>query len=516
MTRDPIQDDNHEHDAYEPLDLNAVSNDFGHSQQATARVRRFRRRVLFLAILVLATTVGLIAMASHVLTSWSQPLGPVGEDGTATHTVITIPTIAGETDLAEILVSLAEGTGLNASSVANVAWMTDDLDSSDEDPPTDVDEPDRDANVLKALLRAARGTIDIDVKDGEISVTIDRQQLRREQQAVRSEIVEWMKVKFPDQWEQVSLGYGFTMHAKTLDGPTRADAIDLVDLTADLPDAGVVVLIHGLDDPGYVWRELTPYLVDAGYVCAEFNYPNDQGVLDSAELFGAHLRELKASGVSHITIIGHSMGGLVSREVLTGPDYYGGVVEGHDAFPDVRRFIMVGTPNHGSRLAHLRFAAEWRDVMGDVLSGDGVLFGSIFDGAGQAKYDLLPDSDFLTELNQRPMPANLPTTIIAGRASPVTKPKIDLVMSTVRPMLPDEVEDEAADLQDALAELVEGAGDGVVAVESTRLEGVDDFVLVMGNHLSMIRNPLPGMGRKPPSVDLILERLANTPPRHNP
>ena len=47
-----------------------------------------------------------------------------------------------------------------------------------------------------------------------------------------------------------------------------------------------------------------------------------------------------------------------------------------------------------------------------------------------------------------------------------------------------------ADLPDMLDELTDGTGDGCVAVERTRLEGVADHVTIHANHAELIRAPL--------------------------
>jgi len=54
--------------------------------------------------------------------------------------------------------------------------------------------------------------------------------------------------------------------------------------------------------------------------------------------------------------------------------------------------------------------------------------------------------------------------------------------------------------------MTHGLGDGLVTVESSRLEGVPHLT-VEGTHLSMIRNITAGSTRIPPAVPVILEYL---------
>ena len=54
--------------------------------------------------------------------------------------------------------------------------------------------------------------------------------------------------------------------------------------------------------------------------------------------------------------------------------------------------------------------------------------------------------------------------------------------------------------------MAHGLGDGLVTVESTRLEGVPHRTVV-GNHLSMIRNVTKNSRRIPPAVPIVVDRL---------
>ena len=47
-----------------------------------------------------------------------------------------------------------------------------------------------------------------------------------------------------------------------------------------------------------------------------------------------------------------------------------------------------------------------------------------------------------------------------------------------------------ADLPELLDELTDGKGDGCIAVERTRLEGVTDHVVIHANHVELVRGPL--------------------------
>jgi hypothetical protein len=199
------------------------------------------------------------------------------------------------------------------------------------------------------------------------------------------------------------------------------------------------------------------------------------------------------------------MGGLVSREMLTSPEfeYYRSVNE--NLVPEVVKFIMVGTPNHGSQMARFRLFGEVRDHIARLSKDETTWQGAIFDGAGEAKIDLLPESRFLTELNSRPHP-DIDMLIIAGITSPWQEDDINGMVDDVRKAVPEYQQELVNDIGEYLIEMTHGLGDGLVTVESTRLQGVPHRT-VEGTHLSMIRNVTASSIRVPPAVPIIIEHL---------
>lgn len=72
---------------------------------------------------------------------------------------------------------------------------------------------------------------------------------------------------------------------------------------------------------------------------------------------------------------------------------------------------------------------------------------------------------------------------------------------------------DGAEVEKAMSDLVAGVGDGCVSIESTRLEGVEDHVIVRANHLSMIRPFGASAGTEvPPAIPIILDRLSRDRP----
>jgi pimeloyl-ACP methyl ester carboxylesterase len=281
--------------------------------------------------------------------------------------------------------------------------------------------------------------------------------------------------------------------------------------------------VHGLDDPGFMWRDLIPRLQNAEYHVARFEYPNDGPISESADLLADSLEQLKAAGVDRVDVVAHSMGGLVTRDVLTRPAYYAGDGSAGKAarFPAIDRLIMLGTPNHGSKWARLRTLSELREHFYRAWEGEtGWFSGFDADGAGEAGVDLLPDSDFLRRLNDRPLAMHTRYTIVAGQCGTELAEEVKQIVGRardladsdhaptwLRELVSQERQETATSL---LGETVNGLGDGCVTVESARLNGVDDFTVVAGNHLSMIVRigPAKNDERVPPAIPIILDRLA--------
>ena len=283
----------------------------------------------------------------------------------------------------------------------------------------------------------------------------------------------------------------------------------------------IVLLVHGLDEPGEIWNDLAPLLRSKGYRVARLDYPNDQAINKSADCLAAALRALRAAGTEEVDLVCHSMGGLVARDVLTRADYYNGGADAHSGLPDVRRVVLVGTPNKGAPLAPLRLALEVREQFTRWFD-DGALVDSLTgffgEGAGDAGRDLAPGSDFLADRNARPQPRGVPFTLVVGVASPIGESDVLSMLDTplARLVL---AEKDAAFIAREARDLFGAVGDGVVPVSSALLEGVDDVVEISANHRSLLRTTAIGDAAKhaqgldpanPGAVDVILNRLERT------
>ncbi|GAB4385748.1 MAG: hypothetical protein Kow0022_12810 [Phycisphaerales bacterium] len=281
------------------------------------------------------------------------------------------------------------------------------------------------------------------------------------------------------------------------------------------PPPRVVLLVHGLDEPGDIWSELAPALVRAGHAVARFEYPNDQHVQASASLLIESLRAARASGIVEISIVAHSMGGLVTFDALTREDGYAGDAEGAGRLPAVRRFITIGTPWLGSPFARFRVLAEIReqvqrwsmDESWDVRP----LLRFRTDGLGEAGEDLAEDSELIRTLQARPLPEGIILTEIAGRVSQPEWADVSWMEDSqllVRLLGRQKVSELIAGVKAASGML----GDGVVPVRSALGRPAEDRVIIEANHRGLVRStPIDfatGGGSTPPAIAVILDRLA--------
>ena len=115
----------------------------------------------------------------------------------------------------------------------------------------------------------------------------------------------------------------------------------------------------------------------------------------------------------------------------------------------------------------------------------------ITDGLGEAGSDLKPGSRFLRVLNAHPRRAGVKYTIVAGNQHPARRMTANCVDS-VAGWIPDRVSDlwgfrhTKNKLVNTAGRMRQhGASDGPVSVDSCKLDGVDDFVVVPASHASL-------------------------------
>jgi pimeloyl-ACP methyl ester carboxylesterase len=242
----------------------------------------------------------------------------------------------------------------------------------------------------------------------------------------------------------------------------------------------------------------------AGFPCGTFAYPNDYFIRSSAQLLSSELRKFALQNPQRkVILVCHSMGGLVARACVEDSLYDPGNVE---------RLIMIAPPTHGTFIAHFAVGTDlWEHWLSRSRGWPWQrMRDSIVDGLGEAAYDLCPDSEFLKELNARPLNPRVRYTVLLGTGARLNEAQVDWIRHSICESLakmPGGAK-EAKDLHAILAdvdELVEGKGDGIVAVKRGTLEGVPDTLTMPFGHLAVTGDATTDLIRSVQHV--VLERV---------
>ncbi len=190
-------------------------------------------------------------------------------------------------------------------------------------------------------------------------------------------------------------------------------------------DRQTVVLLHGLARTSRSMDRMARSLEAAGYRVCNVEYPSRDHAIEQLATDYVVPEIAKCVGESRepVSFVTHSLGGIIVRQLAA-----------TRAVERIGRVVMLGPPNHGSEVV-------------DAL-GDWYVFKALNGPAGQ---QLGASADSLARSLGS---AEFPVGIIAGDRS------INWILSAIIP----------------------GEDDGKVSIESAKLEGMRDFIVLSASH----------------------------------
>jgi len=184
-----------------------------------------------------------------------------------------------------------------------------------------------------------------------------------------------------------------------------------------------VVMLHGLARTSGSMEALEESLSREGYEVLNVDYSSRK--LNIPEIAGAVREEIisKTRGAEKIHFVAHSMGAIIVR-----------YIQKYDPLPNIGRVVMLSPPNHGSEVVDfLGNTWPFKFVNGPAGRQLGTDEKGIFRGLGRVDFE---------------------TGVITGDRS------INWINSLIIP----------------------GKDDGKVSVESSKVEGMKDFLVVHASH----------------------------------
>lgn len=211
----------------------------------------------------------------------------------------------------------------------------------------------------------------------------------------------------------------------------RALALSTIAITPLFPSEPVV-LLHGLCRTERSMRPIQQALEREGFTVMNVDYPSREHTVEelSESVLTPVMAECRANGATQVHFVAHSLGGILIRQYAAN----------HPEAP-IGRVVMLGPPNAGSEVVDR--LGEWR------------LFSWINGPAGKEL------STSQSSAPNRLGPVRFQTGILAGNRS------INWINSLM---------------------MIEGADDGKVSVERTKLDGMTDHLVLPTSHPFLLRN----------------------------
>ena len=209
----------------------------------------------------------------------------------------------------------------------------------------------------------------------------------------------------------------------------RASFLLVVMLSSSSVSASCVILLHGLARSESSFEKMEAALNASGFQAVNLGYPSRDYAIDTLATTAIEPALAQCEDGVEINFVTHSLGGILVRQYLAENQ-----VEG------LGHVVMLGPPNQGSEVV---------DSLGAVPG--------FYWLNGEAGLQLGTDSDSKPNTLG---PANFDVGIIAGDQS------INWILSL----------------------LIPGSDDGKVAVERTKLVGMNDHLVVSATHPLMMNN----------------------------
>lgn len=192
-----------------------------------------------------------------------------------------------------------------------------------------------------------------------------------------------------------------------------------------------VIILHGLWRTSFAMNKAEAFFQKQGYQVHNLSYPSTDETIESlVELYLApEFERISQQQSSTVHFVTHSMGGILVRQFL------------QDQYPkNLGKVVMIAPPNSGSELNDVFPDAKWLHSK---------------PGPAAMQISALPDS-WVNQLG----PVNFELGVIAGNSN--------------RNWLTDW--------------LIPSDDDGAVSVASTRVEGMNDFLIVPQSHVKIRRS----------------------------